>query len=149
MSETTTRPHLPRILIVDDTPEFHHQVKWGLRRHFVFGSAETLDEFWSLLSKDHDFDLILLDLALIPDDTDKTLGLATIKQLHEMLPDIPVLVVTTYPHYESATIAVKNGAKDYLAKESYEEEIWSNKFRSFIENTQKKKKGSRRKTKGL
>ncbi len=146
MSETTTRPRLPRILIVDDTPAFHHQVIWGLRKHFEFRSTEKLDEFWTLLAKDNGFDMILLDLALTPDNEDKTLGLEAVKLLREKFPEIPVLVVTNHPDYESATTALQNGAKDYLAKESYAEEKWNDKFLSVIENAQKEMQKPQRKT---
>lgn len=127
-------PNNYRILIIDDDPSFHQLVRYGLRAHFEFEGADTVEKLWKLLSKDIGFDLILLDLALQPDSDDKSVGLALANELHQKLPHIPILIVTNRPDYQSATIAVRNGAKDYLSKESYEEELWKQKFHFLIEN---------------
>ena len=132
MSEITTRPPVSRILIVDDDLSFHQRVRYALREHFEFEGVETVEKLWTLLRKDDHFDLILLDLALNPDDDDKTLGLEIIQQLRQKLPNIPILVVTNKPDFESATTAILRGAKDYLDKDSYDEKLWSGKFRTII-----------------
>jgi signal transduction histidine kinase/CheY-like chemotaxis protein len=58
-----------------------------------------------------DFDAVLLDLSL-PDSQ----GLGTIERINEMLPRLPIVVLTGLTDAHVALEAVRGGAQDYLVK---------------------------------
>src|ERR1017187_6452689 len=57
------------------------------------------------------FDAVLLDLSL-PDSQ----GMGTIERINEMLPQLPIVVLTGLTDGQVALDAVRGGAQDYLVK---------------------------------
>jgi len=57
------------------------------------------------------FDLALLDLRL--PDTD---GISLLKKAHDVIPDLPVIIITAYSSVDGAVEAMKSGAVDYVTK---------------------------------
>ncbi|MEN4030002.1 MAG: response regulator [Methanobacterium sp.] len=57
------------------------------------------------------FDILLLDLSL-PDST----GLNTFLSIYEQAPEIPVVILSGFDDEETAVMAVREGAQDYLVK---------------------------------
>lgn len=74
------------------------------------GRAETLEKGLSLVRRGG-FDAVLLDLGL-PDSQ----GLATLRAVRRLDPDIPVVVLTGLEDEEAALQALRDGAQDYLVK---------------------------------
>jgi signal transduction histidine kinase len=75
-------------------------------------ALEKLGKNQGLHSSHHiSYDVILLDLSL-PDSQ----GLASLAPLHEMAPNVPVVVLTNNNDDELAIEAVRQGAQDYLVK---------------------------------
>lgn len=122
-----------KILIVDDDPGFRAQVAFGLRKHYEFESAPDTTALWQKLNAANAaYDLILLDLAL--DETnDVNVGLDLIKPIQQLRADIPIVVATNRPDYKSSVIAMKNGAKDFFAKNEWDSDLWDLKLRAVIE----------------
>ncbi len=60
---------------------------------------------------EHDIDLILLDLFL-PDSED----IDTFASIHKLVPDIPVIILTSLSDEKKAIKSVQMGAQDYLPK---------------------------------
>jgi two-component system cell cycle response regulator len=56
-------------------------------------------------------DIVLLDLSL-PDSR----GLETFEQVSVMVPDVPIIVMSSHRDEDLAVTAVRNGAQDYLMK---------------------------------
>ena len=103
------------ILVVDD----HAIVREGLKSILakaenltVIGEAGNAPDAMALLRK-NPCDLVLLDLSL-PGKT----GVDLLKMIHDELPKVRVLVLSTYPEDQYAVRVLKLGASGYLTKES-------------------------------
>ena len=104
-----------RILIADD----HAIVRAGLRQFIaseidmeVAGEAATGTETVELARK-ADFDVVLLDISM-PEGS----GVDTLKQLKQIKPELPVLILSTFSEDQYAVNLLRAGASGYLSKES-------------------------------
>jgi NarL family two-component system response regulator LiaR len=109
-----------RVLIVDD----HPVVREGLRRLIstepgieVVGEAADGDEAIALANATHP-DVVLLDLMMPHKD-----GIVTTAELKRALPDVRVLVLTSYFEDQWLFPAIKAGAIGYLLKDSAPAEL--------------------------
>jgi two-component system response regulator HydG len=113
MDNTTLyAPEKSSVLIVDDELSIRNTFRIFLQRA-GYGQVETAascDEALEVVSK-RDFDLIFCDIVL-----ESCSGIDLLKILRERGVDCPVVIVTGYPHVETASEAVRLGAFDYLAK---------------------------------
>jgi len=107
-----------RILVIEDNPKDGRYL-WELLRQaerdsifpsFDMHQCDRLSTSKDLL-KDHDVDLIILDLGL-PDAQ----NLEAIHHLYQLRPTIPIIVLTGLQEKNKALEAVKAGAQDYLIK---------------------------------
>jgi DNA-binding NarL/FixJ family response regulator len=101
-----------RVLIVDD----HPMVREGLRSMLGGGGVDIVGEAGTgaqALAQMPDCrpDVVLLDLELPDMD-----GLAVLRQIKEIAPDLPVLVVTMHQDPERVRQAVQGGASGYVLK---------------------------------
>lgn len=124
------------ILIVDDDPEFHQQIRYAFRRNYVFEGAISFEHLNKKLSEKKDYDLILLDLIF--DDSKKLIGLERIPELTSNYPSIPIIVVTADKEIDTVVNAMKYGAKDFLTKGDYDFDFWNKKFVEVIEGSKLK-----------
>lgn len=124
------------ILIVDDDPEFHQQVRYAFRRHYTFEGAVSPEHLEKKLKENSSFDLILMDLVL--DDSKKKVGLELIAKTSNDYSQIPIIVVTADKGIDTVVEAMKLGARDFLTKSDYEFEFWQKKFEEVIEGNQLK-----------
>lgn len=103
-----------RILIADD----HPMVRDGLRtvvaaafdRYELF-EASSLDEAVSLIEREGDFDLVLLDLNM-PGST----GFSGLTDLRERFPSVPVVIVSAAQERGLARAALAAGAAGFVPK---------------------------------
>ena len=112
---------LKRILIVDDHAVLRHGLKKLLDNQpnrFVFGEAETSAEALSLV-RGQLWDLVILDISL----GDTRSGLDILKELKQMRPQLPVLILTMHAEEHYALRAFKAGAAGYVRKDSAPEEL--------------------------
>lgn len=129
--------HSLKILLVEDNPadaDFleiiltdAQEIKWSLVQ------VEKFQDAIDCLSKDH-FDIVLLDLSL-PDKQ----GLITVTTTHEVVPDLPIVVLTGLNDRVTALEALRKGAQDYLVKGKIDSELLMRTIRYAIEraNTMK------------
>ncbi len=110
-----------RVLIADD----HEIVRAGLRQFIseepdikVTGEAASGDEVMAQL-RDSEFDVLVLDISM-PDRN----GIDVLKLIRQRLPNLPVLILSTYPEDQYAINLIRAGASGYLTKESAPT-IWS------------------------
>jgi DNA-binding NarL/FixJ family response regulator len=109
-----------RILIGDD----HAVVRRGLiqllsdeYRDLFVGEAQNAGEVFKL-ARDHDWDIILLDISM-PGRS----GLEVLKDLKQERPRVPILILTSHPEEQYAIRVLKAGAAGYLTKESAPEQL--------------------------
>jgi len=104
---TVTRP----LLLLDDDVTFVRVLARALvSRGFEVLTANNFDEARALARRRHPR-YCVLDLKLGEEN-----GLRLIPELHAMVPDIRVLLLTGYASIATAVEAIKRGAHDYLAK---------------------------------
>ena len=99
------------LLIVDDEPSVCYSLEKRLR-------SETLDVLTAgtaqqgiQMVQEHRPDVVLLDVRL-PDQS----GLDAFERMHELEPQLPVIIITAHATTETAIEAMKRGAFEYLLK---------------------------------
>ena len=103
---------LKKILIVDDEEYFANLLKLNLEKTKKYEAmVATSGEEGIELVKMHAPDLILLDLKMPGMD-----GLATIKELKAVAPQIPVVMVTAVWNETERKLAFMAGTLDYITK---------------------------------
>ncbi len=100
-----------RILVVDDEPDVA-RILARLTQSFgheavIAGSADVALERFA----EAPFDVVLTDLRMGRQD-----GLALLRRLHELAPNVPVILITGQATVDSAMEAIRTGAYDYLTK---------------------------------
>ncbi|MCP1374057.1 response regulator transcription factor [Dyella lutea] len=99
------------LLIVDDDPTFGRVLARAMgSRGFEVINATNADEARALTRR-HQPRYCVLDLKLGEDS-----GLRLIPDLHRLVPDMRILLLTGYASIATAVEAIKRGAHDYLAK---------------------------------
>ena len=100
-----------KILLVDDDRNLVELVKLRLDAAGYEVSAALLEEEAVEAAKAQVFDLALVDLQLSTQD-----GISLMEQLHLIIPEMPVIILTAYGSIESAVEAMKRGAYSYITK---------------------------------
>jgi len=100
-----------KILLVDDDRNLVELVKLRLDAAGYEVSAVLLAEDAVEAAKAQVFDLSLVDLQLSNQD-----GISLMEQLHLIIPEMPVIILTAYGSIESAVEAMKRGAFSYITK---------------------------------
>jgi two-component system response regulator HydG len=100
-----------RILIVDDEPTMVQMVEAGLnKRDFVTRSCTSAAEALACL-RGEDCDVLVTDLNMKGGS-----GLDLCVQVHALMPDVAVVVITAFGSLEAAIQAIRAGAHDFLTK---------------------------------
>lgn len=101
----------PLLLLVDDDATFLRVLARAMAsRGFEVITAKSFDEARALTRR-HQPHYCVLDLKLGEEN-----GLRLIPELHSLVPDMRVLLLTGYASIATAVEAIKRGAHDYLAK---------------------------------
>lgn len=107
-----------KILIVDDQAGMRKSLSILLKKAgFYVEEAPNGEKSIELLSMDT-FDLVIADLKMSPGT-----GFDLLLYIKERLPSIPVIIMTGYGTVESAVLAMRMGAFDYIAKPFNYEDI--------------------------
>jgi two-component system nitrogen regulation response regulator NtrX len=109
---------MERILIIDDNEEFVEDTQLGLRRHYDCAWAETGEAGLEKMSG-LDPDLVLLDYDLGAGAS----GLDILNRLVTEWPDVPVVMVTKESGVRTVVRAMKEGAFDYVVKNTSREDF--------------------------
>jgi len=111
-----------QVLITDD----HEIVRKGLKEtlqeelgQVAFGEAASGAEALQQV-RTRKWDLVLLDIGL----EDRS-GLEVLKEIRELCPKLPVLILSMYPESQFAVSALKYGAAGYINKQSAPDELTS------------------------
>lgn len=109
---------MKKILIVDDDPAILKVLTMRLEaENYAVTSVETFEA--ALAEQNHQFfDLALIDYQL----ADKT-GVRLMEKLHEIDPELPVIVMTAYGTIKRAVKTIQKGAHSFLTKPFRESEL--------------------------
>jgi DNA-binding NarL/FixJ family response regulator len=115
MNASTTR--IP-IVIADDHPIFRKGLCQLVERHCdVIGEANSGDTLLALMP-DCLCRVVVLDLAMPGGE-----GLAVLRELRRLRPDVPVLVLSASPENQYAFRCIRAGASGYLTKQSAPDDL--------------------------
>jgi len=107
-----------KLLIVDDELSVRDSLaKWFREEGYEIGTAEDAGEALTRMAEMH-WDLALLDIKMRGTD-----GIELQKRLHEIDPELIVIIMTGYASVDTAVAALKNGAYDYVTKPLDPDEI--------------------------
>ncbi len=99
------------ILVVDDDPAHLKTLAtlmrdWNYSVHTASDGSAAIDR-----CRERSFDLVLMDLRM-----PGLSGIETLGRIHGYNPSIPVIIMTAYSDVDTAVLALKSGAYDYLTK---------------------------------
>ena len=102
---------MKRVLVIDDDVLLVRLIEHNLSQVEVqvlkaYSGYEGIS-----LARTQQPDLVILDIVL-PDMG----GIAVLKKLLEISPDIPIIMITGYDNIERAEKCLKMGARDYITK---------------------------------
>jgi len=100
-----------RILIVDDEPSVRDSLSlWFRDDGYEVGTAEGANDALTRLA-DRKWDVALVDIRMRGTD-----GIELQRKIHQIDPDLAVIIMTGFASVETAVAALKNGAYDYITK---------------------------------
>ncbi|OPZ08919.1 MAG: Transcriptional regulatory protein ZraR [candidate division BRC1 bacterium ADurb.BinA292] len=100
-----------RILLADDDPNFRKVVSFNLTRQGAeVLPAENGRQAWDLFRRERP-DLVLSDIRMPELD-----GLALLREIHAVAPDLPVILITAHGDIDMAVEAMQAGAADFVTK---------------------------------
>jgi two-component system invasion response regulator UvrY len=109
-----------RVLVADDHAIVRRGLKLILQEEFhniQFGEASDGQQALNLAWK-QEWDIVILDITL-PGRS----GLDVLKELKQIRPKLPVLVLSMHPEDQFAVRTLKAGASGYMTKENVAEEL--------------------------
>jgi len=99
------------LLVVDDEKIVNDSLgKWFREEGYDIGTAESAREALTRMSERR-WDVALVDIKMPGTD-----GIELQRRLHEIDPELIVIIMTGYASVETAVQALKNGAYDYVTK---------------------------------
>ncbi len=107
-----------RILVVDDEEIMRSSLSDWLKEDGY--EVLAVEDGYKAIEKieKEDWDLAIVDLKMPKID-----GLEVLKRVGKLKPKLPVIIVTAYATIDSAVVAMKEGAADYIVKPFNPEEI--------------------------
>jgi DNA-binding NtrC family response regulator len=100
-----------KILVVDDELIVRDSLdKWFREEGYEVGTADSAQEALTKMAAGS-FDLALVDIKMPGVD-----GVELQKRIHEIDPEMIVIIMTGYASVDTAVAALKNGAYDYVSK---------------------------------
>jgi DNA-binding NtrC family response regulator len=107
-----------KLLIVDDELSVRDSLaKWFREEGYEIGTAENANDALTRLAEQR-WDAALVDIKMHGTD-----GIELQRRMHEVDPELLVIIMTGYASVETAVAALKNGAYDYVTKPLDPDEI--------------------------
>jgi len=107
-----------RILVAEDEPRLSEFLEKGLRSSGFATTVVADGTAATLLARQHDFDLMILDLRLPGKD-----GLTVLRELRGAGSRIPVIILTALDDVTDKVAGLEGGADDYMTKPFRFEEL--------------------------
>jgi two-component system, NtrC family, response regulator HydG len=107
-----------KLLIVDDELSVRDSLgKWFREEGYEVATTENASDALTRLAE-HRWDVALVDIKMHGTD-----GIELQRRMHEVDPELVVIIMTGYASVETAVAALKNGAYDYVTKPLDPDEI--------------------------
>lgn len=101
----------PHILVIDDEQDILRVVALCLEQFgYSVSTATSTEEAYCLISN-FEFDVVLTDVMMPGED-----GISFLARIHQILPDVPIIIMTGFAQLQMAVNAIKNGAFDFIHK---------------------------------
>lgn len=105
-----------KILIVDDDEDILQAARLLLKQHVTHVHAEKTPEALPSLLKNETYDVVFLDMNFAKGATSGKEGFLWLDKIHEIDPNIVVVLITAFGDVEMAVRAIKEGATDFILK---------------------------------
>ncbi len=100
-----------KILLVDDEADFRDiMAAFFTRRKMACHTASCCLEALDLIGREH-FDVVVMDVVMPGMD-----GLACMKEMHGVIPELPVIILTGNASLNTGVMSMKQGAFDFCMK---------------------------------
>ena len=130
------------LLLVDDNEDVLNTLELLLCEEFKeILATNRPDNILSLLSSRR-VDAVILDMNFSSGINTGNEGLYWLQRIHELQPELPVVMLTAYGNVELAVTALKNGAADFILK-PWENQKIIDTLRSVCQRQQKKEEKPR------
>src|SRR3982750_2929213 len=113
------------ILAVDDDPDVLIAVRMLLKNEVQKIVTEKNPENIPALLKEHNFDLLLLDMNFKSSIHTGNEGLYWLKRVKDLKPNLQVIMITAYADIDLAVRSLKEGAFDFMVKPWHNEKLIS------------------------
>jgi two-component system response regulator GlrR len=100
-----------KILVLDDEKNLLKVIKMRLEANGYQAATALRAEAAVEIAKKEEIDLALVDLKLAEKN-----GIEVMEELHQISPEMPIIILTAYGTIKSAVEAMKRGAYSYLTK---------------------------------
>ncbi len=107
---------MPNVLVIDDNPAVGTALEVLFSLHDIDTLHADSPEAGLALLRQESVDLVIQDMNFTADTTSGGEGAALFGAIRSEHPDLPVILLTSWTHLDSAVELVKAGAADYLAK---------------------------------
>jgi DNA-binding NtrC family response regulator len=111
------------VLIVEDQPAVAKALALLFDIHGIDVEIASHPADAQRLVSNGDIDVVLQDMNFSPGATSGDEGVALFRQLRQIEPSLPIVLLTAWTSVETAVQMVKEGAKDYLAKPWNDEKL--------------------------
>ncbi|HLC17071.1 MAG TPA: sigma-54 dependent transcriptional regulator [Thermodesulfovibrionia bacterium] len=102
---------MDKIIVVDDDQNILKVIKLRLESKGFQISAVTNSKKAVDMVKNDSFDLAIVDLKLVREN-----GITLMEDIHQISPELPIIILTAYGTIQNAVFAMKKGAYSYLTK---------------------------------
>ncbi len=104
------------LLLADDQPDVLEALRLLLKAEgYAARTARSPEEVVAAVAQQEP-DLLLMDLNYARDTTSGQEGLALLERVHQLAPEVPVVVMTAWGSIELAVEAIRRGARDFVEK---------------------------------
>ena len=109
-----------KVLVADDHELFLKGLELILSNHYNFElvTAASYSEIFDIITKEKDFSLVLTDLAM-----PGAYWYDALKQIHQILPDTPIMILSAVFEKEIIKKTIDIGAAGYVSKAASNNEI--------------------------
>ncbi len=105
-----------KVLIIDDDEDILQAARLLLKQHVTHVHTEKTPEALPSLLKNETYDVVFLDMNFAKGATSGKEGFLWLDKIHEIDPNVVVVLITAFGDVDMAVRAIKEGATDFILK---------------------------------